>query len=571
MVFHHEGDICALARSVMTQTIRGLIVDDSKLNLSNVVNRLDTYLHQLEWMVDWEKLTDPDEAFRSLSRRDGFDLVVIDLLFERPDMEYEEVRGHELVELARQNSPNAFVLVISSGDKNRPDLFSEAEQAGAHRVLRRREFTTDSKDKHPAVIARDIRKHLLENGSVREIPVTADRHDPSVQSFLFDIGEATLPLLHQQVLDATKDLATTIEVRYLAPGASGASVCETVARLKRGQTVHHVLKVSRALSALQTETDKALLARQSLPSRFLVPIHPDRPVGPINGWYATGAPRDQKVVTLRQWLASGPAPTQVEELFEALFALCLGPMYRDTLEQVREQPLDFLDFKHYKQRLILYAIEELVPCLVRPEGGGIGEATKLRADLSAFVTERRMTGVLTRQVPATCFLTYAHGDLHGGNILLYDGKHPAPALIDFSEFGPAHWATDVARLAVDLVLRVVDTGAESMFFTGIGSWRRLVDAVGDLSPDLTAASRTPATSAALAGLKWIVEHLREICPPLQENFDAHVWEWHAALSVYLLRGTYRHEIPGPKRALALLAAHDQLLKSVSALRRAEAL
>jgi hypothetical protein len=556
---------------MMTQTIRGFIVDDSDLDLSNVRSRLDLYLGQLEWMVQWTELTDPDAAMRALAQPDRFDLVVIDLLFKRPDLEDAEVRGQELVELARRFSPNAYVFVISSGEEKWPDLFSEAERAGAHRVLRRREFTTNSRDKSPSIIAREIQRHLLENGSVREVPVTADHTDPAVQSFLFEVGEATLALLHQQVVEATGDQATTVEARYLAPGASGAAVCETIAILKRGQRVHHVLKVSRALSDLRKETKKALQARQFLPSRFLVPIHPERPVGPVNGWYATGAPRDQNVVTLRQWLAKGPTTTQVEELFEALFDECLAPMYRNNVAVRSASPLSLLDFAHYKQRLILHAMDDLMPCLPRIEGIGIADVKSLETDLHGFVTERRLNGVLDRQVPVTCPVTYVHGDLHGGNILLYDGKHPVPALIDFSEFGPAHWAADVARLVVDLVLRVVDAGAESMFFDGLGAWRALVGGIGNLSTDLTAAATTPATSATLSGLRWMVANLREICPPLRENFEAHVWEWHAALSVYLLRGTYRYDISGPKRVLALVAAHDQLVRAVSALRRAEAL
>jgi len=545
----------------MTQSIQGLIVDDSRQNLSSVTTRLSQYLLQQQWRVEWTKLRDPDHAHQTLSGSDRFDLVVIDLLFARPDMDVSEARGLELVELARSSSPHAYVLVISNGDQNRHDLFYDALQRGAHKVVLRREFTLESSISSPVAVAAEIRKHLLDNGSVTEVRVTADHNDPSVQSLLFEVKEATLSQLHSQVLLATNDFADSVHVRFLSPGASGASVCETTAKLRHGPTVHNVIKLSRAFDELLSETQHALRARQLLPSRFVVPIQPERPVGPVNGWYATGAQRDHEVVTLRRWLASNEAEAQAGELFEVLFTDCLGQMYREHMEERPVNPLSLFEFPYYKQRLILHAMDELMPTLTRAEGGGLCDISSLSQDLTAFTIEQRLVGVLTRQLPPSSQVTQLHGDLHGGNILLYRGKHPTPALIDFSDFGEAHWAGDAARLVVDLVMRVVDHGAESMFFTGFPVWRKLMVAIGDLSPDLQAVSTTAPTAGALAGLTWIVENLRGIFPTLtsDEDFAAHHWEWHIALCVHLLRSIYHYDIAGPKRALALVAAHDQLV------------
>jgi hypothetical protein len=457
--------------------------------------------------------------------------------------------------------------VISTGDENRHDLFYDAARLGAHKVVHRREFTLESSTSSPVAVAAEIRRHLLDNGSVTEVVVTADLNDPAVQSLLFEVKEATLSQLHGQVVEAIEDIAESLHVRYLSPGASGASVCETTAKLRSGRTAHHVIKVSRAFDDLYVETQRALLARQLLPSRFVVPIHPERPVGPVNGWYATGAQRDHEVVTLRGWLMSSQAATQAEELFEILFTDCLGRMYKDNLEQWSVSPLSLFGFPHYKQRLILQAMDELMPTLTRAEGGGLSNVETLRRDLTAFTTEQRLDGILTRQLPSTSLVTHLHGDLHGGNILLYQGKHPTPALIDFSDFGPGHWAGDVARLVVDLVMRVVDSGAESMFFTGFPVWRKLVASVGDLSTDLSAVSSSAPTAGALAGLTWMLGNLRDTClPSTSDNeFVAHLWEWHIALCAHLLRSIYHYDVTGPKRALALVAAHDQLLAAAKRL------
>jgi hypothetical protein len=425
----------------------------------------------------------------------------------------------------------------------------------------------DFESTSPDAVARAIRKHLLANGTVIEVAVHADPNDPAVQSLLFEVNGATLGQLHRRILEENNDVASDIDVGFLSPGASGAAVCAVTAKVTSGTTVRHVVKVSRDGDALTTEAVRALEARQLLPSRFVVPLQPQYPVGPVNGWYATGAKLDQEAVNLRSWLASGPPCGQVEVLFELLFAECLGRLYDTTRDNRPTTPLALLRFPHYKQRLVLQALDELAPTLTRPEGGALGDITAIQADINFFATEQRLPGVLERNLPKETVVTKTHGDLHGGNVLVYQGKNPSPALIDFSEFDEAHWSSDPARLIVDLVMRGVDAGAESMFFTGFSTWRGLFEAVGQLSTDLPSVSDDGATKATLSGLRWLVRHLRQVCPALttDEAFAANKWEWHLALCAFLLRTTYHFEIPPPKRAMALVAAHDQLLASAGAL------
>ena len=76
-----------------------------------------------------------------------------------------------------------------------------------------------------------------------------------------------------------------------------------------------------------------------------------------------------------------------------------------------------------------------------------------------------------------------------------------------------------------------------------------------------------ATRAALAGLNWLTGNLRAFCPAVRTDADFARcrWEWHAAFAAHLLRMTYHRVIPGPKRALAIVAAHDQLVCAAEAL------
>ncbi|WIV55656.1 phosphotransferase [Amycolatopsis nalaikhensis] len=245
----------------------------------------------------------------------------------------------------------------------------------------------------------------------------------------------------------------------------------------------------------------------------------------------------------------------------------MAGLYEATEEDVDGSAPSLFALPYYKQCLVLHAMEELAPLLTHPSGGRLHDASALLADVGAFVTEGRLPGVQERNLPQRSRVCIAHGDLHGGNVLVYPGRHPSPALIDFSEFGKAHWAVDPARLAVDLLMYGIDAGTESVFFEGFPVWRELAVAVGTLSTDLRAVSADPSTTACLRGLGWLTAQLRQICPKLRgdADFRRNRWEWHLALGSQVLRMSYNRDMPPPKRVAGLVAAHDQLLAAADAL------
>ena len=197
------------------------------------------------------------------------------------------------------------------------------------------------------------------------------------------------------------------------------------------------------------------------------------------------------------------------------------------------------------------------------------ETNSLTYDLRAFVTQRRMPGPTGRRpLPPETFVCYSHGDLHAANVMIPTGRLPPPQLIDTSHTGMAHWATDPAWLAADLLMRSVDAGTESMLFTGFGTWRELAGPVRAGQADLTAVTATPATEAALAALSWLATNLHRVTPVMQPSLaeSDYRWEWHLSLARNLLRCTYHTDIPHAKRALAFAAAYDQLNAAAEALR-----
>ena len=463
-----------------TVKIRALVVDDDPRRLEYTKNRLG---REIGWDVEWETATDVDEGQRLMaSSAAPFDLVIADLMFPREDnRDLEDPRGLDLIRDASRRSARTFILATSVGRDYLPDLMENARRLGAHHAVLRREFSKESAVHSPAAIAAEIRAHLLDNGTVSTCEVVADPLDPGIQGLLHQVSEATIARLYSKILDAGGHRTDRIELRFLTPGAPGASICTVTAYVYGIGRMSHILKLSQAQDLLTREAERGRRAAEVLPPPLLVQHRPPHAVGPVNGWYALGGPLIERATTLRGWLAGERTPEMVSDVLEALFADGLAHVYaegRSTPMQVVES----FGLPTYLQRNILQALEELREALERDDGGGLaGETGRLVRVLTAFVTESRLPGITEPEIPRETYVCYAHGDLHGANVLVSTGHHPWPQLIDPSHFGVAHWATDPALLAVDLLMRSVDAGTESMLFTGFSTWRTLASRFGPAS------------------------------------------------------------------------------------------
>jgi hypothetical protein len=296
------------------------------------------------------------------------------------------------------------------------------------------------------------------------------------------------------------------------------------------------------------------------PTIFVRP-EPGYAVGPVDGWYAIASPLQQSTKTLREWLAGGPRTGSVEDVLGALFRYAVSDLQRrEPLRTASTAGL--FEIAPFRQARILLAVGRLAPLLGSRQGCGLTrqESDRIVAEVRAFVLDGRLGDVERRRTVQQTPEVHAHRDFHGGNVLVYDGPRPRPVLVDLDGFGPDHWAVDPARLCVDLLLRNVDEGVQSMLFSQFDAWRRLARRVGVLERAEQAVNRTPGTRAALAALTWVTQNLRQACPALgpDESFAQHAWEWNLMLAAYFLRGTYNADTTDPKRALAVVAAYDQL-------------
>jgi len=548
--------------------IRALVVDDDPRLLDSMKTRIG---REISWEVDWETATDVEEGCRLVeASTPPFDLVISDLMFPREDFPDQESSGLKLVQKASRRSSRTFILAISIGPEHVHDLMDRAKQDGAHHVVRRSEFSTESAVHSPAAIAREIQEHLLDNGTVRTCEVSSDEHDPGIQGLLHQVGDATVARLYAKILESGGHQADRIELRFLAPGASGASVCAVTAHLAGTGPFSHILKLGRSKDQLVREADRGRFAAEVFPSNLLIQHRPPHVVGPVNDWYALGSPFIGRSITMRDWLLSAqPSRVAVGDLMEELLVDGLKEVYASGKHQPGE-PAGSFAFTPYRQQRILQVLDELTEALGRGDGGALGQeaAAVLVRDVKAFVMEQRLpNGIPYRDISGDTYVCYQHGDLHTGNVLVSAGRHNRPLLIDTSHFGMAHWATDLACLAVDLLMRSVDAGTESMLFTGFSTWRELAVRFGNGESDLSAQTWTAATSAALAALSWLAAHLHRVTPAMQPGLEqsGYRWEWHTALARSLLRSTCHADIPHAKRALAFVAAHDQLTAAGAAI------
>jgi hypothetical protein len=580
----------------MVDSIQALVVDEDADDVIAVPERLRQPFARLGWLATWTTARNPAQA-RDLVAAPGaaYDLIVVVLPAGRADPAQEWLHA---IRDAREQFPGAFILAIGDSDAHRPELLDEARRHGAQHALHRYEFGVDAREDSPAAIATEIHNHLLDTGAVHPIAVTYDEFDPDIQSLVHTVGESTLSRLYARILEAAGRTARNMSLSYIGTGYAGAVMCSVTAALDNTDVrTHHVLEISREKRDLAREAKRAAEAAELMRPALLARHAPAYPVGPVDGWYTLASQLEGSALTLRDWLARGASDAAVEDVLAALFTDGLGGVYADTALEI-DSPAELLSTPYCRQRRIVHAIKELTPVLTHRDGCRLpGPAVDALAEqLTGFVVDGWIGGIDARTVSQRTYGAFAHGDLRATNVLVYEGRHPQPAVIDASGFRHAHWATDPSRLAVDLLTHSVDAGVASMFFTGFERWRDaaarlgrlepLLDAVpGPQMPPQGAASMIPTSialpmeedsgaalgeppdasapaegAAALAALTWLTGNLRAFFPGLtgEREYREHAWEWHAALARYLLRATYDPDVTVPKRALAVVAAHDQL-------------
>jgi hypothetical protein len=128
-----------------------------------------------------------------------------------------------------------------------------------------------------------------------------------------------------------------------------------------------------------------------------------------------------------------------------------------------------------------------------------------------------------------------------------------PRLIDPASIDLLHWALDIARLSVDLLMSAWDAGDESQEWNSFATWQAVSRQFLEGTAHLVGG--TPNSNVAVA-LNWLRNNLYKICSVDATDCE---WEFRLAIAIEFLRASYRYQdLPSPKRVLGLVAACDAI-------------
>jgi hypothetical protein len=181
--------------------------------------------------------------------------------------------------------------------------------------------------------------------------------------------------------------------------------------------------------------------------------------------------------------------------------------------------------------------------------------------IEGFIKSTRVGDINEEDVKRDSYYCWSHGDLHGRNILV--SQTNTGFLIDPANIEQQHWAADIARLIVDLIVSGAGHGDASNEWNDMAEW---VDvSLSVINGDPVQKSGAPY-NAVLTALDWLRSRLGTIHSAVVANIE-HEWEFKLALAVEFMRAAYRQQdLPTPKRVLGLISACGALREACSSVR-----
>jgi CheY-like chemotaxis protein len=555
----------------MAVLARGLVVDDEVDLAENTRELMDVAFLELSLPVEWHNAHSVPEAIRAVRDEPPFDFAIVDFSMERGNTGLRVVK-----ELRRRHRSDCYILVVTGYPQDNVDFIGESLRADANAALLRGQLILSSRDGDDAWnaygVARRIRKHLiaLDRGPGG---FTIDFDEGvGIQSMLYSLGDPPGDYPHAAargehiarnlILDCLgrdeDDASTNLKVEYLAPGRSGAHVCKVVRSQQGHADQSFVLKIGLDHAALRAERLANALAAKSLSPQVLVQLSGEMRTHEASGYAALEAGLARDSVTLAAWL-SDPATevAHARTVAEELFGVHLKVLFQANLRQ--ERPVeDWLTLSPVLKLRVREALARYAGIWAHADGAGRRDVVDLTRDLHAFIDEGTLPGIDPRLRGGRVTQVHAFGDLHSTNVMVYTAAHPRPLLVDASQYGSHHWATDATRLVVDLVVQVRRLGVESMRWPAVGE--DIAYAEGLCGDGGDAATPVDAFIKAVVGRRHAYLHLDEVAP---RKSDWH-WQWHVALAKEFLRQGSRSGMLPTRAVVALTAAAGHLARAAEA-------
>jgi hypothetical protein len=509
--------------------------------------------------IEVETAISTEEVEKKLREADGaIDLFVTDLLVGKKN----EPLGLPTLKNAKEDYPLLAIVVLSVADTAIERDALKVANAFVPKSFYARGDPENALGRALLGALRDCGKEPI-SSELEILKFEAD--DLPLSSVVETIGRANLISLTTQAIEHT---CTAIRPIFVRSGLSGASVirvdCDYMlidGEVKRSESRSLLLKISYTPHNLIAELKKDI---SDFPEELFIRFTGKEPIrsGP---WYAIATRFKLEGQTLIDWLVGKFSGGHVET---ALASFLLDPerglasVYKKVGRVDDKRPNSELwDLLSLGRRArIRLAIDELKRLSKKYGGETFDE--KLLDD---FLTARRIVDVDEESVRRGVTYCLSHGDLHSRNVVV--GKSRTASLIDPANVGVLHWAADIARLVVDLIVSAWDYGDKSHEWNSMTEWVELSKSVVRGEIDNYAGLAGHPNERVHTAVKWLRENLFEI-HGVDDPERKPEWEFRLALAVEFMRAAYRHQdLTSPKRALGLISACEALRETAAAYRR----
>lgn len=514
-------------------------------------------------IINVETASTIEKALEMLKKApEKYHVFVVDILVKKGRR--KEEKGKDAIKYAHQDDNDLVIIALTWGDRIHESIL---KPMGCDLLVHKSELIDVPIDFFGQKILEALRKHNIEPSPAKADLVIENETDFPLIAVVDSIGRQNVMNLTERILDQH---CTVIKPSYVRAGLSGASVLRISWKpesdpksSKKGPTRDLLLKISKDEKTLKNEFKNDI---STFPNGLFIPfIIKDDPVS-SEDWYAIGSHFKDGASTLLDWLTSEAiTEADIERTMKSLFQDAdrgLIDVYKRPIRHEKDFPnivlWKILNSQPYRMATIKLAIEEFKALIEDICNFGIFNQELI----DIFLASKRVDNLDEEKFihKGTSFC-WSHGDLHGRNILVStSGK---AYLIDPANINQMHWASDIARLSVDLIVSGLDHGIESYQWNKMEEWCDFSSKFlrGETLRTNPHYQSNPNLCIAL---DWIRNNLDSIHNIENRNLKPE-WEFRLALAVEFLRSAYRNQdLPAPKRVLGLLSACQALRETNTA-------
>jgi hypothetical protein len=502
-------------------------------------------------------LQSPLEAIRYLEETRTADVLITSVEFSARDDDDPVFRTDVIGAAARTDVPVTLALAMWRREAAGGSLRDRCEEYAYRHFRYREQFLFRYKEQFVDEdayndLCEDIYRRLVELEAVDHVRVSVAERDLLTAGVVQEVGAGVIGWLLSQLVPDQR--VKQLDLRFLAQGGSGAYVFEAVTDSGR----RLALKLARDREILHDEVEGHPDVGEMSGALYgeCRPVRPEE-IPRSRGWHAIAHGFETEAQTLREWLTDDPPESSVEAFLNRLFlGQGLTRRYAATMRVADARSiLDALRLPVIARARFGREVNGLAETIRDCGQLGAAEFEGTLSRLAVFLNSDR---VGDQECPTGAVQCRCHGDLHTGNVFVREQS--SPFLIDLSG-RYVHWAADLTRLAVDLVLMCYGGGLASHRWEFVPDWRRVLLGLSMRDERVVSWVVPEAPRAAVVqAVVWLLRHAEEIYGVIARGTRREFppWEFQAAICMELLYAVSRSDIPPPKRVAGFLAAADIL-------------